>query len=211
MITSISIGKKRYQPFSDEQLMKLIKDGNTSAFNELYDRYSKKLLHYFFRMLGEDQAKAQDFLQELFLKIIEKTELFDVKKNFSTWIFTVAHNLCKNEYRKMNIRKNIGHIENMDVLPQNSEKEHQYAGQTVDRNLFRKALNNELRIMDADQRNTFLLRYQQNFSIKEISTVLECSEGTIKSRIFYITKKLAEKLKDYNPNQTKVSIYEKIR
>ena len=107
----MTIFKKRYQQFSDEHLMKLIQGGDASAFNELYDRYSKRLLHYFYRMLGQKEDKAQDFLQDLFLKVIDKTDFFDTDKNFSTWIFTVAYNLCKNEYRKMAVRKNTNSVE----------------------------------------------------------------------------------------------------
>ncbi|PCJ82810.1 MAG: hypothetical protein COA57_12865, partial [Flavobacteriales bacterium] len=51
--------------------------GDNGSFNELYERYSKRILYYFYRMLGSSEEKAQDFLQDIFMKIIEKPELFN--------------------------------------------------------------------------------------------------------------------------------------
>lgn len=76
-----------YSPKSDECLMQDIKNGHTAAFDELYGRYSTRLLHFFYRMFDKDNEKAEDFLQDLFLKIIEKPHLFDADKRFSVMLF----------------------------------------------------------------------------------------------------------------------------
>ena len=89
---------------SDEYLMAQVKDKDTAAFEELYNRYSKVILSFLYKMLGGSEAQAQDFLHDIFLKIIEKPYLFDQSKKFKTWIFQIAHNKCKNEYRKKDIR-----------------------------------------------------------------------------------------------------------
>ncbi len=78
---------------------------DTAAFDELYERYSTRLLHYFYRMLGKETEKAQDFLQDLLLKIVEKPHLFDTRQRFSTWVYTIASNMCKNEYRRLQVRQ----------------------------------------------------------------------------------------------------------
>ena len=93
--------KKKYINLSDEQLMARIIKNDAHAFNEIYNRYSHRLLIFFLRALGGHDEKAQDFLQDVFLKIIEKPYMFSVDKKFSTWIFTIANNLCKNEYRRL--------------------------------------------------------------------------------------------------------------
>jgi RNA polymerase sigma-70 factor (ECF subfamily) len=103
----MGIFRKNYSEVSDEELMQNIRQGNTGAFDELYRRYNRRLLLYFYRMLGGDSEKAQDFLQDLFLKIFEKNNLFRNEARFSSWIFTVAHNMCKNEYRWLSVRKII--------------------------------------------------------------------------------------------------------
>jgi len=206
----MAIFKKKYNNFSDEQLMGFIQAGNVGAFDELYSRYCKKLLHFFYRMLGEE-GKAQDFLQEIFLKIVEKPKLFDTRKKFYSWIFSVANNMCKNEYRRNDVRKNVNHVENMDGLSTELKYDYFPAEKKYDQKQFCFALQNELTKMEIEQQKTFLLRFQQNLSIREISEILECSEGTIKSRLFYTTKKLATKLTAYNPNKTEVSLNAKIR
>ena len=66
--------------------MESIQQGDRVAFDEIYQRYSQRLLCYFYRMFGGDEEKAQDFLQDLFLKIIEKPEQFISKHKFISWI-----------------------------------------------------------------------------------------------------------------------------
>lgn len=79
----------------------------------------------------------------------------------------------------------------------------------MDRVQFKTQLWREICQFDADQRNTFLLRFQENFSIKEISQILSCPAGTVKSRLYYITQKLAIKLKDFDPSEKEVSTHGK--
>jgi RNA polymerase sigma-70 factor (ECF subfamily) len=151
---------------------------------------------YFYRMLGGDEEKAQDFLQDVFLKIIEKPYQFNEKMKFSTWIFTIASNLCKNEYRRMKVRETTRNEPDMDYHQQVNTIDQIHK---IEHDDFEKAIQDELRKMDPEQRSTFILRFQENLSIKEIGEILNCSPGTVKSRIFYTTKKLASRLKEYNP------------
>ena len=66
----------------DEQLVQLMVSGDSKAFNQLYDRYNQRLLYYFYRMLGNSNEKAQDFLQDIFIKLIDKAETFDASRKF---------------------------------------------------------------------------------------------------------------------------------
>ncbi|NIN00162.1 MAG: sigma-70 family RNA polymerase sigma factor [candidate division Zixibacteria bacterium] len=191
--------------------MECIQRADTSAFNELYDRYSRRLLHYFFRELGGDKDKAQDFLQEIFLKIVQKSELFNTEKKFSTWVFTVAYNMCKNEYRRQQVRMSLENDADVDNLSYESEREYSRVEKNMDNETFARALLRELATLHDGLRSAFLLRYQQNLSIREIGEILGCSEGTVKSRLFYATRKLAAKLKAFNPHRAEVSRDEKIR
>jgi len=84
----------------DEALMEKIRQGNQAAFTELYGRYNASLLRYFTRMLWHNRALAEDFLHDFFLKVIRHPQYFDSSRRFSTWAYSIAHNMCKNEYRK---------------------------------------------------------------------------------------------------------------
>jgi len=182
-----------------------IQRGDTSAFSELYNRYSQRLLHFFYRLLGRNEQQAQDFLQDTFLKILEKSHLFHPDRKFSTWVFTIAMNLCKNEYRRLQVRKLVDEHPGIDeIRPLNLDESNQLIEMEVDCKLFHDALTAELEKLHPDKRSVFLLRFQQEFSIKEIGDILGCSEGTVKSRIFYTIQKLAQKLKAYNMYQVEV-------
>ncbi len=192
----------KYSELSDEQLMQRIGRSDDRAFSELYQRYQKALFRYFHRMLWKDREKAEDFVQDFFMKIIRKPESFDASRKFSTWMYSIAHNMCKNEYRSMEIRK-----------PSDFETETYYLVGTpgdqiekqIDRKKFMVQLVQELEELDENQRSTFLLRYEENLSIREISEVLSCSEGTVKSRLFYTLRRLASRLTVFAPESQKVS------
>ncbi|MFQ5583491.1 MAG: RNA polymerase sigma factor [Calditrichia bacterium] len=194
--------KTKYKKLTDEEIMGLVQQRDDAAFEELYNRYNHRILHYFYRLLGGDEAKAQDFLQDTFLKIIEKPHLFRNGMKFSTWIFTISHNLCKNEYRRLQVR-----IKAHQVL------EHNYAFPTyiateteahIDNHAFSLELFKEINKLEPSHRDTFLLRFQENFSIREIGEIMECAEGTVKSRLFYTINKLATKLKEFDPKNNGV-------
>jgi len=180
--------------------MESIQQGDTDAFDELYQRYSQRLFYYFYRMFGGDEEKSQDFLQDLFMKIIEKPEQFISKHRFTSWIFTVAHNMCKNEYRRLDIRKNTENEINLNSFSSVFESSYNEIEQYIDQKIFENHLLKELMQMNPDYQTTFLLRFQEDLSIKEISEILECSEGTVKSRLFHTTRKLMNRLKEFNPN-----------
>lgn len=190
-----------YESESDEQLMTRVVRSDSRAFETLYDRHNSALLRYFHRMLWKDTEKAEDFVQDFFMKIIKAPDSFDSKRKFTTWMYSVAHNMCKNEYRRMEIRKPADFEKAAAV----AEGDHgDQFGKRIDRKAFMKRLSGELEQLDENHRTTFVLRYEENFSIKEISEVLDCSEGTVKSRLFYTLRKLSSKLQEFSPAEKPV-------
>jgi RNA polymerase sigma-70 factor, ECF subfamily len=185
-----------YKHCSDEELMLFVAKGKEKAFDELYKRYAKRMLFFFYQRLYQDTEKANDFLQDLFLKIIEKPELYTAGNKFSTWIFTMASNMCKNEYRRNAVRGTK--VEQYDFNEIMEEQPYATLTNQHDITYFKKCLTNELNAMEENQSLTFILRHQEHLSIKEISLIMDCSEGTVKSRLFYTIKKLSEKLEMFN-------------
>jgi RNA polymerase sigma factor (sigma-70 family) len=186
--------RKEHATLSDERLMELIVRGDERAFGALYDRYQRKLMTYFSRMLWNDRERAQDFVQELFTKVAQKPQSYDPQRPFSTWLYSVANNMCKNEYRREGIRKNaVPHLK--------ADTEHVPAshGEGVDKAYFRDRLDQELDRLEPDHKATFVMRYHEDMAIKEIAGVFGISEGTVKSRLFYTLKKLAERLNEFDP------------
>ncbi len=187
---------ENYQALEDSEIMKLVIKNDTKAFSVLYDRYSQLMVNYFYKMLWQDYEKAQDFMQDLFAKIIEKPKHYDPSRNFKTWMYSVANNMCKNEYRKQAVRSNTAN--SLDDTIQVKDLNTDIVKKT-DENRFNERLNEELDRLDDKQKSTFVLRYFEDMPIKEIAKTLNCSEGTVKSRLFYTLKKLASSLKEYSP------------
>lgn len=179
---------------SDEVLLARVGQGDNPAFDQLYARYHGRLLHYFARMLGAD--RAPDLLQEVFLKVISSSTAFDGRGGFRTWLFTVAHNICCNEYRHVEVRRRGIEAQRRALVPGATVSA---ADERVELADFGSALQAELARLDPDRRSTFLLRFQEGFGLEEIGRVMGCPVGTVKSRLFYTTRLLAERLQAFDP------------
>jgi RNA polymerase sigma-70 factor (ECF subfamily) len=181
--------------------MALVAGGREKAFDELYGRYAARMLAFFYRKLDRDAQKAQDFLQDLFLKIAEKPGYFDISKSFVVWIYTVAYNMCKNEYRKMAVRGGGTARTDVSELANLPDLSAAKVSEKLDRDFFADSLHKALEGLDEKHQTAFILRYNDNLSIRQISLVLECAEGTVKSRLFYALKKLSSELTVFDPHR----------
>lgn len=189
------IFQKQVKQLSDEELMKLLSKGNQKAFDEIYLRYSDVLFGYFMKMLARDKEKCEDMVHDLFAKIIRKPDYFNVNRSFRTWVFSVACNMCKNEYKRMSVRK---HVSN-DFEPTKSLQAESDTLKKVHESTFSESFYKALNALDEKHKNVFSLRHFEGLSMKEIAETLEINEGTVKSRLFYATKTLAKELKEFNP------------
>jgi RNA polymerase sigma factor (sigma-70 family) len=195
---------KKYKDLSDEDLMRLVGKRDDKAFEEIYNRYNKRLFYYFFKMLWKDREKAEDFVHDIFTKIVNNPDIFDPNRPFKTWVFSVANNMCKNEYKKNEVRKTQNEFEfKEEIMPSENglsgAKQH-------DNQVFNQSLNREISKLDEKHKSTFLLRYKEELSIKEISESLGISEGTVKSRLFNTIKKISVGLKNFDSDQQNVQI-----
>lgn len=175
------------QHLSDEQLIEIFQSnkGNKGqiAFSNLYNRYARLMLNFFYFSLHNDYNKAQDFVQDLFVKILEKHHTFNNNQFFKAWIYRIASNMCIDEFRKnIVIRKYQDHIKSSsEIVTLNPETERE----------LRKCITD----LNTEQRSLIVLRFKLKLSIKEIAQIYECPEGTIKSRLFFATKELSKLFK----------------
>jgi len=174
----------------------LLRGGSEKAFNELYRRYAKRMLFFFYTRLYKDEQKAQDCLQDLFMKVLDKLETFDTSKRFSSWIYAIASNMCKNEYRKN--ERSWREEQNFDWTQLVDTTAFGSFYSATDKALFIESLQQQLSEMSEENRMIFLLRHQDGLTVPEISNIVDCPEGTVKSKLFYTTKKLFVKLNVFN-------------
>lgn len=176
--------------------MLLLRGGDEKAFNEIYKRYAKRMLFFFYTRLYQDEQKSQDCLQDLFIKVLDKLETFDANQRFSSWVYAIASNMCKNEYRKNERSWKEAHY--FDWTQLIDPKAFGSFDSESDKLLFIDSLQEQLSEMSDDNRMIFLLRHQDGLTIPEISDIVNCPEGTVKSKLFYTTKKLCVKLKIFS-------------
>lgn len=182
-----------YKKYSDEELMVQLMDHQSHpALIELHRRYSRKLLGYFMKMLHKNEELAQDFVQDVFLKLLEKNKQFDPTKKFYTWLFTIASNQCKTAYRTM--AKTIP-FNASDHLKNSADMDTDF----TDKQFFLQQLELEINQLEHHHKTAFVLRYLEHFSLNEIAEITETSLGTVKSRLFYATQKIMRALKEFDP------------
>ena len=181
--------RKNIKNLSDEMLMKNISNGDFLAFDELYSRYNGQLFYYFYRMLGSCEETANDFLQDIFLKIIDRPNLFNPAYPFRKWIFSVAHNMCKNEYRKRETRKTVL----QDAFSENIADDTRFDEE--DKNRWIEIAFSRKNGLSDKSREILVLKYRENFSLDEIAEILDLPKGTVKSRLFYARNELSNIVK----------------
>jgi len=184
-------GRNQVQGPSDEQLMLLSSKGERWAFELLYERYFDKLV-WFARGFVQDEQQAEDVVQEIFIRVIEKPELFDARKKFSTWVYTITGNACKNVLRN---EQNRNRIIQEQVAPH--QQESMVMRDEAEHSILKERIQQACKELNEKEKNIFALRFEQELSIKEIAEITQAPEGSVKSSIYYLLRKIGPFLKDY--------------
>ena len=166
--------------------------GKEQAFTVLYQRYQPRMFRFFYRMLKRDRELAEDMVQELFLKVIQKLNTFDLEQKYSTWVYAIASNMVKNTYRgwsRSPIQTSLEEASTMMDRTDPIEK--------IDSALKMDQLNRLIQELKPNHRLCFVLRYYEGLSIAAISQVLDIPEGTVKSRIYYAVKCMAKQVLEH--------------
>jgi RNA polymerase sigma-70 factor (ECF subfamily) len=178
---------------SDRDLMQNVLAGDMKAFECLVDRYKIKLFNLIFRMLG-NREESEDILQETFLRVYRERESYDFSYQFSTWIYTIALNLTKNELRKRKRYTFLG----IDLFANRREFAVETSGNPTSISLF---LEKTIDSLPRKYKSAFLMRDINQLSYERISEVLGIPLGTVKSRVNrargILRKKLKPKMEEY--------------
>ena len=146
------------------------------TFRTLYLEHGPRAQGFFLRMTGFDRELARDLTQDLFLRLWDSRHNYDERRPFRTWMFAIAYNMLKNEYRRrMTVME---YMENADKEEPVTETDHLEQEQR-DR-ILRCAIGR----LPEPQKVVFLLRYEEELPLSEIARVCNIAEGTVKSRLF---------------------------
>ena len=185
----------------DAALMLRVKQGDRVAFAALVEKYQQSVMNFVRRTL-RDETEAEDLAQNVFLQVYKSAPRYVITAKFSTWLFTIARNLCLNEIR----RRSRHPAESLDATHPESEDQplHQFEDKktaSAPESLLQRELEEKiaqaLAELPESQRTALLLCRQDELSYEEIAEVLDCSLSATKSLIHRGRETLKEKLKPY--------------
>lgn len=173
---------------------------DTSAYEELVRRYYGKIYGLVYGMLSS-REDAEDVTQEVFVKAWKALGHFREQSSFYTWIYRIAINRTVNFRKKRNRRRTVQFEEfDPDIKQAESYKEFSSKGSVLRKmNLgeFQKKMNEALLTLSDKHRAVVIMHDVQGMPHSEIAGVMGCSEGTVRSRLFYARKKLQEELAEF--------------
>jgi RNA polymerase sigma-70 factor (ECF subfamily) len=183
---------------NDEELVVAHLDGRPGAFQHLYNRYRDRLVHFIIRKTG-DADKAQDLVQEAFIRVTRHLHRFDTTKKFSTWVYTIASNLSKNELRNRSRSPLIlfQKLENSfedDHRPLQFEDSSMRPDSLYRKRFLQKIVEETVDELPEHHRLVFRLRELEGKSYEEIADITGVNLGTVKSRLHRARSSFAQKI-----------------
>jgi len=179
--------RERLHALDDSNLVAAFLDGEERAFQELVERYQGRLLNFIYRTIG-DRERGEDLVQEVFIRVYRHLHRFDRSRKFSTWVYTIASNLAKNELRNR-ARNPLVLFQTIKKNWQDEDRPLQFedsASQPDDlyrRRHLRELVEHSVAQLPEHHRQVFILRELEGKSYEEIAEITACNLGTVKSRL----------------------------
>ncbi len=181
------------QHLTDIEVMLKYQQGEASAMDELLRRYKNPVYHFAFR-LSFNAAEAQEIAQEVFLRLHEHRDRYQPTGKFSTWLFSIAHNVFVSRWRKnrrlvlwprkKDSNDELVEFENSDPSPE----------EIVTSNELSSVVRECIQTLPLPQKEALVLREYENLDYDEIATILKKSLGTVKTLIHRARINLKKKL-----------------
>jgi len=179
--------REHLRQMDDASVVSAFLGGEERAFGELVTRYQTRLLNFVYRTIG-DRERAEDLVQEVFVRVYRHLQRFDRSKKFSTWIYTIASNLAKNELRNRS-RNPLVLFQAIRANWQDDDRPLQFEdSQSRPDDLYRKRHLRQLveasvERLPTHHKQVFVLRELEGKSYEEIAEITSCNLGTVKSRL----------------------------
>jgi RNA polymerase sigma-70 factor (ECF subfamily) len=172
----------------DTDLVTTFLKSEERAFDVLVERYQTRLLNFIYRTVG-DRERAEDLVQEVFVRVYRHLARFDRSKKFSTWIYTIASNLAKNELRNRS-RNPLVFFQSLtkgftgeEERPVEFEDPRSRPDDLFHKRHLREVVDKSVSLLPAHHREVFVLRELEGKSYEEIAEITHCNLGTVKSRL----------------------------
>jgi len=187
---------------SDNELILQIQGGSTAAFEQLVFRYDRKVLSMAVRFSGNNED-GKDIYQEVFLRVYRALPRFEFRSQFSTWLYRIVKNVCLTHQQKGRRDPQIsldqeyetadgsGSHTLYDTLPDKSRTDRGALDSEISQHV-EKAMG----CLSPKQKMVFVMRHYEGYKLKEIASVMKCTEGTVKKYLFTATERMRKNLKE---------------
>ncbi len=184
----------------DVDLMSRVRNGDSTAFRELFSRHSEAVVSFAYRFVG-NRDRAEELTQDAFLQIYRARARYEPKARFTTFLYRVATNLCLNELRRFDYQGKIEPLEGQAL--EGEEPSRELADEslpTIEEQLAGHETGGRIQgVLDKlppNQKTALLLSRVEGLSYQEVAECLETTESAVKSLIFRATQTLRGHLKD---------------
>ncbi|MEX2582746.1 MAG: sigma-70 family RNA polymerase sigma factor [Gemmatimonadota bacterium] len=185
-----SDNSKPLTELTDEVLFARYQEGDEAAFRIIVDRYQPSIKGFLHKRL-KDEERVEDLTQDTFLRVHRARQRYDASRKFSTWIYTIASNLLKNEYRNRSRKRETSFtdmrrdsIEGSPSRPIEFESDNPDPERIAYQRELRDAIRDAIERMDEHHRVPFVMREVEDRTYEEISEAIGVPVGTVKSRLF---------------------------
>lgn len=197
LITTPAVSVREQLKLTDDSgVVTAFLGGEERAFEELVVRYQTRLLNFIYRTVG-DRERAEDLVQEVFIRVYRHLHRFDRSKKFSTWVYTIASNLAKNELRNRS-RNPLVLFQAVKKNWQDEDRPLEFEdSSTRPDDMYRKrhlrqVVEESVAKLPEHHRDVFVLRELEGKSYEEIAEITGCNLGTVKSRLNRARNSFAE-------------------
>jgi RNA polymerase sigma-70 factor (ECF subfamily) len=181
--------------------VELTKKGDQVAFSQLVSKYQKKVFNLCFRFLN-DQEEAKDMTQDIFVRVYKGIKGFREEASFSTWLYYIACNTCKNKLRSWRSQPNIDSLdrtietEDDEMTVEVQDKSCPDPSKQAEAGEIQAKVQQAIATLNPEHREVIILRDIQGFTYDEIAAASGCNLGTVKSRLARARIELKDKLKN---------------
>lgn len=187
---------------NDAELIRAAQQGDKAAFEELVRQYDQPVLRLALHLTGSEH-EAKDIYQEAFLKVYRNLGSFRFECSFYTWVYRIVTNLCMDQLRRRQVRKEDSGVrvtsdgEEVDLLEQHPDER---AGASPEQELMRREMGKRiakaLTKLSPRERMVFEMKHYQGLKLRTIGEALNTTEETAKNTLFRATQKLRAALAD---------------
>ena len=186
---------------SDEDLILKAKQGNMVAFEQLVQRYDKRVFTIAATYV-QSADDAKDIYQEVFIRVYRGLPKFERRSEFSTWLYRITTNVCLSHRArtKKHVHTSLDQENEEDDGATHTMRDSLNGGTSTDQRAMSSEISNHvseaMQSLSPQQRMVFTLRHYEGYKLREIATMMKCTEGTVKKYLFTATNRMRKKLKN---------------